>query len=143
MDDGWTLALTAPGAATSPAELPALIAWHDAPVPGLAAEVLGPETLCHAHDVWYRRSLPGAGMLHFEGLATIAEIWTGDTLMLCTATMFAAHSILVTAAGTLYLCFRALNVGLAAATGPRARWRTTPSAPASYGGAYWGGMATG
>ena len=122
IDTGWQLAVTAPGAAASPSAIDGQ--WHDAPVPGTVAQVLGTDGKWHDYDVWYRRTVPGPGRLVCEGLATVAEIWSGDALLLQSRSMYATHAVAVRA-GWVHLCFRALNDALAATVpGPRARWRT-------------------
>ncbi len=77
-------------------------------------------------DVWYRAGLEGQGehLLRFEGLATLAEIWLDDQLILTSRSMFLAHDVRVRLNGdhTLWICFRALNPELEI-KGPRAKWR--------------------
>jgi beta-mannosidase len=79
-------------------------------------------------DVWYRRALegeaPGAAILRFEGLATIADVFIDDRLILSSESMFESHDVAVDLTGkqTLSICFRALKPHLEK-TGPRARWR--------------------
>ena len=124
LDDGWQLAITGSGAAKTPGAVEG--PWHDAPVPGTVAEVLGTAGRWHDHDVWYRRAMPGPGLLEFGGLATVTEIWADETLLRRSETMFASHRV-ATQGAHLFLCFRALNAALAAIaerSWPRARWRT-------------------
>ncbi|MEO6340630.1 MAG: hypothetical protein ABIO39_11360, partial [Caulobacteraceae bacterium] len=106
--------------------------WIDAPVPGTAAEALrraGRWTgqPLHDQDVWYRRTLEESGprTIRFDGLATIAEVWLDDRLVLTARNMFTPQEIDIDlAAGeTLWLCFRAL-APVIAERGPRARWRS-------------------
>ncbi len=124
LDDGWHLTTTPAGAAATPGAIDG--PWHPATVPGTVAEVLGPAVRWHDHDVWYRRAMPGPGVLAFGGLATVCEIWADETPLLRSETMFASHRI-ATQPGLLYLCFRGLKPALAAVAQrawPRARWRT-------------------
>ncbi|WP_323122771.1 glycoside hydrolase family 2 protein [Burkholderia alba] len=133
---GWTLCASAAGAVARPSAL-ASTGWCDAPVPGTVAQALAaaqrfdpaaPYPLGDS-DYWYRTALRGAGprLLRLQGLATIAEVWLDDMLVLRSDSMFVAHEIDVTLTGTsvLYLCFRSLNRHLKEAPpSGRARWRT-------------------
>lgn len=67
---------------------------------------------------------PGAAVLRFEGLATIAEVYLNDRLVLSSQSMFEAHDVDVILNGSdeLSICFRALRPHLEK-RGPRARWR--------------------
>src|SRR5262249_16843256 len=80
----------------------------------------------HERDVWYRVLVPAEGpcRLKFDGLATIAEVWIDDTKILDQDSMFlpAEVEVDIPAAGTLWICFRALLPRLGV-KGPRARWR--------------------
>jgi beta-mannosidase len=130
---GWRMAFTAPGACATPADAAGLTDWIDAVVPGTAAEALelaggwrrdAPEPL-HDRDVWYRLDVTprGRGVLRFEGLATISEVWLGETPVLTSRSMFEAQEAEASLdGGALWICFRALGPELAA-RGPRARWR--------------------
>ncbi|HEV2506144.1 MAG TPA: glycoside hydrolase family 2 protein [Mesorhizobium sp.] len=107
-----------------------------APVPGTVAGALeragqfdrtAPRSL-NTSDAWYFldhvEEPPGPAMLHFDGLATVAEIyWNGD-LVLTSGSMFIGHELAVTLTGKdrLAVCFRALAPHLDK-RGPRARWR--------------------
>ncbi len=128
--------LTPAGAATEPAALETLSDFIDAPVPGTVAGALeragrfdrtAPEPLDHL-DAWYVLDLageaPGEAVLHFDGLATTAEVWWNGTLALASDSMFVRHALPVTLTGNdrLALCFRALKPHLEK-RGPRARWR--------------------
>lgn len=136
LDDGWSLVMSEPGAHARPSELPADLQTVAAPVPGTVAAALEeagrfdrthPEPLIDK-DIWYRRSLageaPGPAILRFAGLATIAEIFLDDRLILSCESMFESHEVVVDLCGeeTLSICFRALKPHLEK-TGPRARWR--------------------
>ena len=107
-----------------------------APVPGTVAGALerdgqfertAPRPL-NTSDAWYfldhLGESPGPAMLHFDGLATVAEIyWNGD-LLLTSGSMFIGHDLAVTLTGKdrLAICFQALAPHLEK-RGPRARWR--------------------
>jgi beta-mannosidase len=136
LSSGWRMILTPAGAAADPAALADFSGAVDAPVPGTVAGALeragrfdrtAPEPLDHL-DAWYALDLaeeaPGDAVLHFDGLATIAEIWWNGTLLLTSDSMFVRHDLPVTLSGhdRLVLCFRALKPHLEK-RGPRARWR--------------------
>ena len=135
MIDNWQLALTAPGVAAAPNELPSNLEWLDAIVPGTAAQALQaagkwsldrPESL-HDKDVWYRARFAGSGKrtLRFAGLATIAEVWLNGAKILTSDSMFLAHDVDIVLAGNneLLIAFRSLDQTFAVKKG-RARWRT-------------------
>ncbi|WP_117194506.1 glycoside hydrolase family 2 protein [Rhizobium terrae] len=136
LSEGWSLFLTEPGAYGLPGDIPSGLDTLPAIVPGTVAAALeaagrfdrdDPEPLFDK-DAWYRLSLKGeaAGptVLRFEGLATIAEVYLDDRLVLSSESMFESHEVPVDLAGreTLSICFRALKPHLGK-TGPRARWR--------------------
>ncbi len=135
LSNGWRMILTPAGAATEPAALEAFSDVIDAPVPGTVAGALeragrfdrtAPAPLDHL-DAWYVLDLaeaPGDAVLHFDGLATIAEVWWNGALALSSDSMFVRHDLPVTLIGSdrLALCFRALKPHLEK-RGPRARWR--------------------
>jgi beta-mannosidase len=136
LSTGWRMALTAAGSAADPAALQTLSDVLNAPVPGTVAGALEragrfdrtvPEPLDHL-DAWYVLDLsgeaPGEAVLHFDGLATITEIWWNGALVLSSDSMFVRHALPVTLTGNdrLALCFRALKPHLEK-RGPRARWR--------------------
>ena len=136
LSTGWRMALTPANAAADPAALESLSDFLDAPVPGTVAGALeragrfdraAPEPLDHL-DAWYVLDLsgeePGDAVLHFDGLATITEIWWNGALTLSSDSMFVRHDLPVTLTGNdrLVLCFRALKPHLEK-RGPRARWR--------------------
>jgi beta-mannosidase len=66
-------------------------------------------------------------VLVFDGLATLAEVWLNDVLVLASDDMFVRHEVDVSHAlrytNTLVLRFRSLNTALAQRR-PRPRWRT-------------------
>jgi len=77
-------------------------------------------------DIWYRASFAGGGaeILHFEGLATVAEVWLNGAPLLLSRNMFLPQrvSVRTAAANDLHICFRSLANWLAGQKG-RARWR--------------------
>ncbi|UIK05324.1 glycosyl hydrolase 2 galactose-binding domain-containing protein [Neorhizobium galegae] len=134
--EGWSLALTEPGACSLPSDLPPDLEYLPAMVPGTVAAALeatgrfdrnNPEPLID-RDVWYRCRLageaPGPAILRFAGLATVADVFLGETLILSSTSMFESHDVAVELTGTetLSICFRALKPHLER-TGSRARWR--------------------
>ncbi|CDZ72636.1 Putative beta-mannosidase [Neorhizobium galegae bv. orientalis] len=134
--EGWSLALTEPGACSLPSDLPPDLECLPAMVPGTVAAALeatgrfdrnNPEPLID-RDAWYRCRLageaPGPAILRFAGLATVADVFLGETLILSSTSMFESHDVAVELTGseTLSICFRALKPHLER-TGPRARWR--------------------
>ncbi|WP_432348786.1 glycoside hydrolase family 2 protein (plasmid) [Shinella yambaruensis] len=136
LSGGWRMVLTPAGAAADPAALESLSGFIEAPVPGTVAGALeragrfdrtAPDPLDHL-DAWYVLDLageaPGDAVLHFDGLATIAEVWWNGALVLSSDSMFVRHDLPVMLAGDnrLALCFRALKPHLEK-RGPRARWR--------------------
>lgn len=135
LSNGWRMIVTPAGAAADPSALESLSGFIDAPVPGTVAGALeragrfdrtAPEPLDHL-DAWYVLDLAetsGEAVLHFDGLATIAEAWWNGALALSSDSMFVRHDLPVTLTGDdrLALCFRALKPHLEK-RGPRARWR--------------------
>ncbi|MGV1827166.1 glycoside hydrolase family 2 protein [Agrobacterium vitis] len=136
LEAGWTLLVCEPGTYDSPKALHRASARLQAPVPGTVAQALTKAGLfdpdhpspLHGKDIWYLRTLtgeqPGPAVLRFEGLATIAEVYLNDRLILSSQSMFEAHDVDVILTGTdeLSICFRALRPHLEK-RGPRARWR--------------------
>ncbi|MDE1160296.1 MAG: glycoside hydrolase family 2 protein [Neorhizobium sp.] len=132
----WTLTLTETNAAACPSAISGDLEPVPAAAPGTVAAALeaagrfdrnDPVSLID-QDAWYRRpfdkSEAGAATLRFEGLATIADVFLDDRLILATKSMFERHDVNVEINGdeTLSICFRALRPHLDK-KGPRARWR--------------------
>ena len=101
LTEGWTLTLTEAGACERPSGIPDAERF-DAPVPGTVAEALekagrfdrfDPKPLNHL-DAWYRLRLetktPQTATLHFDGLATIADLYLNDELVAHSTSMFEA-----------------------------------------------------
>lgn len=136
----WRLCSTPAGAARRPCDLPAPDAsdWINAPVPGTVAQALAAAGQLESMDVrqlaardyWYRLPLLPGGrrVIRFDGLATIAQAWIDDTLLLQSTNMFVSHQTRIGPlpdGGTLYLCFRSLANHLdTMPAARRARWRT-------------------
>lgn len=135
LGDGWQLACTAAGTASSPDDLPASLDWIQGSVPGTAAQALrdaGRWTVeqplpLHDKDIWYRTRFEGKGprSLIFHGLATLAEVWLNGRSILVSDNMFLAHEVDVDLAGDneLVIVFRSLDAELTRRKG-RTRWRT-------------------
>jgi beta-mannosidase len=131
---GWQMGRSAAFAVHDPSHLPANFDWLPAIVPGTVAASLAAagswqfETFAplEQDDYWYRTSLEGNGpaRLVFEGLATLAEVYLDDDLILNSDNMFLSHEVEVELAGShqLLICFRALQPALEAKR-KRARWR--------------------
>jgi beta-mannosidase len=133
LSDAWQCTRTDAGAVAAPEMLPAL-QWLPAPVPGTFAPALreagqwngeAPLELDH-DDIWYRARFAGGAdeILHFEGLATIADVWLNGQLLLQPDNMFLTQTVAVRTGATndLHICFRSLTVWLARQRG-HARWR--------------------
>lgn len=134
LDHGWRMAITADAACPTPREAADLDDWLPTRAPMTAAAVLREAgrldldagLALHERDVWWRLSRPpvGAFKLRFEGLATLCEVWLGETLVGRSSSMFVPLDIEIDIAdgAELWLCFRALT-GLFERKLPRARWR--------------------
>ena len=140
LSTGWSLCLTPPGACAEPQGLAGITDWIAAEVPGTVAGALqnaGRTDAYDTQDVWYRTQLPhtGPAILRLAGLATIAEVWLGDTRVLQSDNMFRAHEIAIDPAApcTLFLCFRSLHAHLQK-PGKRGRWRPRMARPPSLAG---------
>ncbi|HMN45927.1 MAG TPA: hypothetical protein PKE27_15215 [Povalibacter sp.] len=130
----WQFAATAPNAAAAPNQLEADASWFAAPVPGTVAGALldagrldidSPASLTD-RDYWYRSDIAGHGerVLRLHGLATLAEVWLDDGLLLRSENMFVRHDVRIELKGShrLWLCFRALD-NYTPPSSRRARWR--------------------
>ncbi|XOV81710.1 MAG: hypothetical protein ACFHXK_12610 [bacterium] len=141
--NNWEFASSAAGARVRPEEATTLD-WQPAKVPGtVAAQLWGDEPLSYDSslaldddDFWYRVefSLPpvngAAILLHLKGLATFAEVWLDNNLVLKTDNMFCTHTLDLTqhaekvdSTHWLYIHFCALTPFLNKKHA-RAKWRT-------------------
>lgn len=140
---GWLMMVCEPEAAMRPDEAERLGPWWPATVPGTAEQALhaagvlardAPSGL-HDTDVWYRTEFETEGpeALHFDGLATFAEVFLDGECVLQSRSMFAGHRIDCRKPGPhrLAIRFRSLAGALAAASGPRPRWRPMMITPGS------------
>ena len=124
-----SLASTSPGALRDPSQLDgASLQWREARVPGTVAEVTGGGAL-DDFDWWYRGTFDRSNdtVLHFDGLATLAEVWLNGEPILQSENMFVQHQVdvgaLLRPRNELVLCFRSLTAALAQRR-PRPRWKT-------------------
>lgn len=139
----WQFAKAEAGKYTKPADTLEL-EWHHAEVPGtVAAELWGDQPVTYSSslpldddDFWYRvefilrASDAGKILLHLQGLATFAEVWLDDALILKSDNMFCAHSLDISrycdnSKQEYALCIR--FIGLTPFLNqkhPRAKWRT-------------------
>ncbi len=140
--DGWGLCTTQPNAADGPDTIEAMNPrWNRAQVPGTVAQALAASnawtlddpTSLHHRDYWYKctfasSTVPAgeARTLHFEGLATLAEVWLNGKRILESDNMFHAHDVevakLLQGENHLYILFRALNPVLATKKA-KPRWK--------------------
>jgi len=143
LTDGWTLYLTTAGEWENPEGIPVGHSAIPATVPGTVADALEragqfdrtkPLDLDQT-DAWYFCKLKepaGAATLQFEGLATLADIFLNNQLILSTDSMFLRYDVDVELTGSdqLAICFRGLGPRLSKKQ-PRARWRPQMIVPAS------------
>ena len=133
LDTGWTLAQSAPSRWSLPSAIDA-DGWVAAIVPGTVAAALratgrwqpDDDVGFDGFDFWYRTAISGDGptILRFDGLATLAEVYLDDELVLRSDNMFLAHEVAVVLRGShsLHICFRSIDAHLATRKS-RARWR--------------------
>lgn len=118
----WSVASTAPNQALDLRQLDTLeLSW--------STEAPPPEQF-DDFDWWYRCAFERADdrdMLHFGGLATLAQVWLNGEPILESNNMFEEHRIDVgerlQSHNELLICFRSLNAALAQKR-PRPRWKT-------------------
>jgi beta-mannosidase len=143
LDVNWEVASTPPGAVANPADLKSVnLAWDAARVPGTAATALRAAGRWQqtdtrdfdAEDWWFRTRFtvntpePNTrDVLHFDGLATIADVWLNGARILHSKNMYLAHEIDVTSelrsVNELFVRFHSLNA-LLQQRRRRPRWRT-------------------
>lgn len=139
----WRCCAQPPGVISDPAQLASTQSeWFSASVPGTVASILAanhrwlfeqPQDI-DASDWWFQTSFPAnpqnerhPAQLHFEGLATLAEIWLNGELLLKTDNMFRSYCVDVSsrlrAHNELVIGFRSLTEELTRKR-PRPRWKT-------------------
>lgn len=142
LDKGWQLARTSPNEISSPSDLETQkLNWLPAQVPGTVAQMVFGDEFAQSctlnldeYDWWYQcefsvadSALGDALQLHFDGLATLAQVWLNDILILTSNNMFLPHRIDVQkniqAKNKLTLCFRSLAQELEQKR-PRPKWKT-------------------
>lgn len=140
-DHPWELLGTEAGGVTAPESL-AATGWRPAVVPGTVAQALalpldGAGADIDGLDWWYRCRFPGPNpaepaprsesrrRLHFDGLATLAQVWLNGALVLESKNMFRPFTVHVElqAENELILCFRSVKAALGTRR-PRPRWKT-------------------
>ncbi|MFZ6773766.1 glycoside hydrolase family 2 protein [Undibacterium sp. SXout7W] len=139
LDTAWQMTLTAADAATQASALTTLpLTWQAASVPATVASVQRDAGTFQygAHhlddlDAWFRCELDipeAAYALHFEGLASLAEVYWNDRCILRSDNMFTEHRLLVAehelhGHGVLCVRFASVNQALKQRR-PRPRWKT-------------------
>ena len=139
----WQCGAFAPGSVTHPSQLNSTASeWLPASVPGTVASAMAANDLwsferppeIDAQDWWYRAVFdanPADGQhsahLHFEGLATLAEVWLNGDLLLTSDNMFRSHCVDISARikpiNELVIAFRSVSESLKGKR-PRPRWKT-------------------
>ncbi|HJV88839.1 MAG TPA: hypothetical protein VJ623_00930 [Holophagaceae bacterium] len=132
-ESAWQLTATEPGQQAEPGAWMAGVDWRPAVVPGTVASALGCSVdqpgAFDGQDWWYRTGFTteGPGLLRFEGLATLAEVWVDGVAVLQSRTMFRLHEVplpdLAPGPHELVIRFRSLDAELAGRR-PRPRWKT-------------------
>ena len=134
LDANWTMAVCDIDAALSPDDALHNLQWTNARVPGTVVAALiesrrwswSDPVPIDERDVWYTRPVNGHGphRLELEGLATCADVFLDDAMVLHSANMFVARSIDIDLRGThrLTIRFHALTSCIGGRKG-RARWR--------------------
>ena len=137
LEAGWEMCATEASVAATPDDLPASLDWVAASVPGTVASSFGATHLDQhpeydAQDWWYRASFEAPGrqgrvLLHFDGLATLAEVWLNGHLIHASANMFVPAAVDVTdkllGANRLVVVFRSLD-HIPTPRRPRPHWKT-------------------
>jgi beta-mannosidase len=135
----WEVAATPAGSVLTPADLEPTLEWTPMRCPGTAAGAWrsaglwtdgGPELDFDALDWWFRASFasadPGiAGILRFEGIATIADVWLDGEHALHCEDMFLANDVAVVPADRheVIVACRSLSIWLSVRR-RRGRWKT-------------------
>ena len=146
LNENWELLAAAPGSYVTPEQLYDFVnpAWQPALVPGTVMatlqknqhlrqwDFLQPVAL-EAQDWWYRCSFEMSPveperqmLLHFDGLATVVDVWLNGQPILHADNMFRVYEVdisaLLASNNTLVLRFCSLQACLAEKR-PRPRWR--------------------
>ncbi|MGD8570674.1 MAG: glycoside hydrolase family 2 protein [Gammaproteobacteria bacterium] len=143
LESGWQLTSTEPGLCGIPADLDGTsLEWLPAIVPGTVAQALeaagrwstASNEDFDARDWWFRCAFEynadsgsTSAALHFNGLATIAEVWLNGACIVKSDNMFLEHEVDIAqhlqSSNVLAICFRSLNHSLSQKR-PRPRWKT-------------------
>ena len=138
VDSGWEYASVAPSKAVIPSDLFNLsMTWQQALVPGTVAgsrrsagNFQFGDLNYDEDDYWYRCNLilPKNDFvgLYFGGLATLADVFWNEELILSSDNMFQSHWVNMTnkpRTGNLHIRFRSVKTELEIKK-PRPRWRT-------------------
>ena len=139
LNSAWTLTSTPPSFIQHPNELSThSLLWSNAVVPGTAAQALSqPEHVGKLDDSdwWYQCEFIGLDTkpeqeiyLRLDGLASIADVWLNDQLIVQSNNMFIANRLAVTSLllkdkNHLTICFRSLTKHLEIKRA-RPRWKT-------------------
>ncbi len=142
LTQGWSFTSVAPGQINQPSELTAhTLNWMPALVPGTVAAALRAagkfkygEHDFDASDYWFRCADPLEGalkeaqhlLLNLDGLATLADVYWDNALLLSSENMFTAHTVDISQqprTGQLFIHFKAVHTALAVRR-PRPRWKT-------------------
>ena len=138
----WRCCAQRPGTITDPSQLAAASDWLAATVPGTVASVLAENNRwsfeqppdIDADDWWFHTSFRShigdvrhPARLHFDGLATLAEVWLNGERLLTTDNMFRSHCVDVSSRlrpeNELVIGFRSVTEDLKRKR-PRPRWKT-------------------
>lgn len=139
LGDNWELAATPATSVATPAELPESLSFIPAIVPGTVAMVMSKDSWDCSHDYndqdwWFKTSFDvdqiGACeqlQLCFHGLASCAEVWLNEELILQADNMHLSYQLDVTNTlqknNALCIVFRAINP-LLSQRHPRPQWKT-------------------
>lgn len=135
LDSGWSAAPAAADAGAGPGVLAGL-SWQPADVPGSAGMLPAVDAAdLEAADWWFQAEFdadpagPGEEVvLHIGGIATVAEVYLNNDLVLESESMFTVHDLdvgrLLRGRNHLAIRCRALAPLIAQPRTPRARWRS-------------------
>jgi beta-mannosidase len=139
----WRCCAHPPGTISHPSQLNSDDPrWLPATVPGTVASTLAASNQwsfdnppdIDASDWWFQTRFQAGGLaghhpahLHFDGLATLADVWINGELVLTSDNMFRSHCVDISAHlrddNELTIVFRSLTADLARKR-PRPRWKT-------------------